>query len=104
MYTPLTVPGAQYRKMGYWFATGVWFAHSRTDPDSWIVDRSQAFGDYCAERRDRYSLGYVSHLPSIPDMWVEFGDELFSPPTEATRADADYCERLGLNPTGRFHP
>jgi hypothetical protein len=105
MYTPLTESGHSYRRMGYWFATGIWFEHARADPDSWIADRSSVFGDYCARRRDDYVFGNVTYLPSIPDLWDEFSDEIvFAPPTEATRADADTCQRHGLDPTGRFHP
>ena len=67
-----TQRGVRYRAMGYWFATGWWFAQPR---DAWVPDRSSEFGNYCGRRADEYDSELVTHLPSIPDMWKEFTDE-----------------------------
>ena len=69
---PHTESGQRYWGMGYWFATGWWFAQPR---DAWVPDRSQEFGDYCRHRREVYETGAATSLPSIPDMWKEFTDE-----------------------------
>ena len=70
--TTQTDAGSRYWGMGYWFATGWWFAQPR---DAFIPDRSTEFADYCRHRRDVYETGAVTSLPSIPDMWKEFTDE-----------------------------
>lgn len=69
---PYTESGQRYHDMGYWFATGWWFAQPR---DEWVPDRSSEFADYCRLRRDHYMAGGVTALPSIPDMWTEFQEE-----------------------------
>lgn len=73
MYTPLTTGGRNARTMGYWFATGHWFAQKRTD---WTPDFSSDFGDYCARRRDQYEAEHATSLPSIPDLWNEYLTEM----------------------------
>lgn len=76
MYTPLTKRGERYRTMGYWFATG--YEQSERDrlrdtPDYWhIPDRSQEFGDFCAEQADFYENGQTHSLQSIPDLYRTF--------------------------------
>jgi hypothetical protein len=103
MYTPLTESGRNYRTIGYWFASGVWYQQRKAH--DWVADHASEFGDYCAYRRDEYVNGITSYLPSVLGLWEEFGrDIVFAPPTEDTRASADRCERAGLDPTGRFAP
>lgn len=93
----------RYWGIGYWFATGWWFAQPR---DEWVPDRSQEFANYCERRREEYEApGGPCFLPCIPDLWTEFWSTVvFAPPTEATRATADQCELAGLDPSGRFAP
>lgn len=76
-YIPTTESGRNYRNMGYWFATGRYFAAIRPDepwiePRSDVMDHSSAFAGYCAWRRDVYEAESVTHLPSIPDMWDQY--------------------------------
>lgn len=62
-----------YRMMGYWFATGHWYAQDRNE---WTPDFSSDFGDYAQRRRLAYDNGEVTSLPSIPHMWGEYVAEL----------------------------
>jgi hypothetical protein len=71
-YTPRTGRGERYRNIGYWFATGWWFAQDRSE---FVPDRSQEFADLCAQRADAYELESTHHLASIPDLWAEFREE-----------------------------
>ena len=72
-YKILTPRGERYAQIGYWFATGWWFAQRRAD---WVTDHSSDFRDYCARRADEYANGQETHLPSIPDLWKEFHETL----------------------------
>lgn len=65
----MTTNANNYRSMGYWFASGHWFAQPR---EAWAPDFSSDFGHYCRRRRIDYDQGGVTHLPSIPDMWNEY--------------------------------
>lgn len=99
MYTPLTPSATNYRTMGYWFATGHWFAQPRTD---WTPDFSSDFGDYCARRRDDYVAGHATSLPSIPDLWTEYVatlDEFFNSDGTFTEDDQGNWCAVDTDPT-----
>jgi len=72
-----------YRTAGYWFASGWWFAQPR---DKWVPDFSDDFANHCVRRRNEYDNGQVTSLPSIPDMWDEYFNDLCTlAETEETR-------------------
>lgn len=78
MYTPTSESARNYRTVGYWFATGWWFAQPRGE---FVPDHSTEFGEYCARRRDEYEDGTVGFLPSVPDLWTRFKETLDDPST-----------------------
>lgn len=81
MYTPLTTRGEEYRKIGYWFATGWWYAQPR---DQFVPDRSQEFAEFCARLADEYALEKTHYLSSVLGMWDQF--HTWAPPA-ITRCD-----------------
>ena len=84
MYTPVT---NNYRTLGYWFATGVWYTHRQHSP--WVHDHSSAFSDYCARRRHEYETG-AGFLPSVLELWSQFSDQhVFTPPTGPRKKNRD---------------
>jgi hypothetical protein len=102
MHTPLTTRGEEYRKIGYWFATGWWYAQPRAQ---FVPDRSQKFAEFCAALADEYALEKTHYLPSVLGMWDQFvRDVIFAAPNPDSALTFDQCEAAGLDPTGRFHP
>jgi hypothetical protein len=72
-WLPKTNRGKRYREQCYWFATGWWFAQDRAE---FVPDFSDDFSRYGAYLADEYETEQRSSLPSIPDMWKEYLNEL----------------------------
>lgn len=85
---PTTSAGRGYRTMAYWYAAGFQDAQ----PDAAYFDGSE-FARWAGLKADEYTLGQVSHLASVPDMFKQWLVEQQWPTAIVAEGDAALPDR-----------